>query len=148
MKKTLFIIFISFFTLNVFSQPKDEHLEKIKAQKVAFFTEKMELSCETSQKFWPLYNEFFNKKDVLYSQIRRLRSDLNSKMESLTEQQKVEALNLILKLKIEGAELEATYHKRFATILSTNQLILLYQAEHEFRKKMIDQVNSQSGNKK
>ncbi len=147
MKKILFTLLLSLFAFNGFSQPKDEHLEKIKAQKVAFFTEKMDLSCETSQSFWPLYNEFFNKKDSLYSQIRTLRFDLNNKMNSLTEKQKIEALNLIVKLKVEGAKLEQTYHARFSKTLSTNQLILLYQAEHEFRKKMIEQFHSQSSNK-
>ena len=143
----LSIIFSSFITIS-FSQDKDENIERVKAQKVAFFTEKMNLNCETSQQFWPIYNDFFDKKSNLYSQIRTLRHDLNNKMDQLTDDQKNKALNLILKLKVEGAELEQTYHKRFAKILTTNQLILLYQAEHEFRKKMIDHLHSQSSQNK
>jgi len=52
---TLFICF------NAYSQRDGKMHERIKAQKVAFITERLNLSPEEAQKFWPIYNSFENK---------------------------------------------------------------------------------------
>ncbi|HLW07833.1 MAG TPA: hypothetical protein VKY45_09715, partial [Marinilabiliaceae bacterium] len=106
----------------------------------AFFTEKMELSSSTSQHFWPVYNEYFNKKDSIYHLSRDLRTKLQEQASSLTNKQKEEALDLLIKLKIEDSQLEQKYHQKFKRILSINQVILLYQAEHEFKMRLFKQL--------
>lgn len=59
MKKTITLI-VLFIGLLSFSQSskKGKMRDQIKAQKVAFITEKLELTTEESQKFWPIYNKF------------------------------------------------------------------------------------------
>jgi len=37
-------------------------MEKLNAYKIAFFTKKMDLSSQEAEKFWPLYNEFQDKR--------------------------------------------------------------------------------------
>ncbi len=119
---------------------KDERMDRIKAQKVAFFTEKMELSSSTSQNFWPVYNEYFNKKDSIYHLSRDLRTKLQEQASSLTNKQKEETLDLLIKLKSESSNLEMKYHQKFKSILTINQVILLYQAEHEFKMRLFKQL--------
>ncbi len=144
MKKTIFtlatLLFISLLTSAQENQTKQERMDRIKAQKVAFFTEKMELSSTTSQKFWPIYNEYFNKKDSIYHLSRELRSNLKEKASTLTNKQKEEAIDLLIKLKSEGSQLEQKYHQKFKRILSIDQVILLYQAEHEFKMRLFKQL--------
>ena len=43
----------------------DKGKEKIRAYKVAFLTEKLNLSAKEAQKFWPLYNEFDQQRRFL-----------------------------------------------------------------------------------
>jgi hypothetical protein len=44
-------------TMNVVAQSPEKR-ERIKALKVAFITEKLELTESEAQKFWPIYNTF------------------------------------------------------------------------------------------
>jgi len=144
MKNTIFtlvsLLFISFLTSAQDNQTTQERMDRIKAQKVAFFTEKMELSSTTSQKFWPIYNEYFNKKDSIYHLSRELRSNLKEKAIILTNKQKEEATDLLIRLKLEGSQLEQKYHQKFKRILTIDQVILLYQAEHEFKMRLFKQL--------
>ncbi len=47
-----------------FGQQKPDW-EKIKSLKVAFITEKLSLTSKEAQSFWPVYNEFEEKRDAL-----------------------------------------------------------------------------------
>ena len=42
----------------MFAQRGDKMQERVKAQKVAFITERLDLSADEAQKFWPIYNAF------------------------------------------------------------------------------------------
>lgn len=152
MKKSLItvtaLLFISFLSFAQEKTSKEERMDRIKAQKVAFFTEKMELSSQNSQKFWPIYNEYFNKKDSLYHVSRDLRSKLNEKASSLTNSQKEDALDMIIKLKSESSKLEQKYHQKFKSILTIDQVILLYQAEYEFKMRLFKKLKESDRDKK
>ena len=67
MKKLIFISFITFFSFVVLSAqekhgPGPEIFEKIKAEKISFFTSKLDLTPAEAQAFWPVYNEYEKKK--------------------------------------------------------------------------------------
>ena len=65
--KTKFIlpIILLFISSVSFSQDFKEKREKVKALKVAYITEQLELTTEEAQKFWPLYNAFDDKQAEL-----------------------------------------------------------------------------------
>jgi hypothetical protein len=144
MKKCLFILPILLFTATFVNAQekysKEEQLERINAQKVAFFTKETGMTSGTAQKFWPVYNEYSSKKDSLYQLRKEIQHRLSEKKATLTNQQKNESLDMIIHLKIESAEIEQRYHQKFKKILSTDQIILLYEAEHEFRMRLFKQM--------
>ena len=55
MKTITCIVFIISFSILSFSQG---NRDKIKTLKIAFITEKLDLSEQEAQKFWPVYNAF------------------------------------------------------------------------------------------
>ena len=66
MKKLFLISILSVFTFTVLiaqdkGGPTPEMFEKIKAEKISFFTEKLSLTPSEAQAFWPVYNEFERK---------------------------------------------------------------------------------------
>ncbi|MGQ1948439.1 hypothetical protein ACT3CD_15195 [Geofilum sp. OHC36d9] len=144
MKRCLFILPILLFTATLINAQekcsKEEQLERINAQKVAFFTKKTGMTSGTAQKFWPVYNEYSSKKDSLYQLKKTIQHRLYEKKATLTNQQKDESLNMIIRLKIESAETEQQYHQKFKKILSIDQIILLYEAEHEFKMRLFKQM--------
>ncbi len=68
----LLALFFSGFT-TLYAQDDDPRGEKIQALKIAFITQKLGLTAEEAQKFWPIYNQYdqevrsVDRKDVMKS---------------------------------------------------------------------------------
>ncbi len=67
------VVFLILFTAGSrsFAQNSDKH-ERIKALKVSFITEKLELSSVEAEKFWPIYNTYDSQIHDLRHQEKRL----------------------------------------------------------------------------
>src|SRR5947209_5871002 len=63
MKKIVFIIGALFwFTTAAFSQePNQKDGGRLEAYKIAYLTQKLNLSTAEAQKFWPIYNKYVNE---------------------------------------------------------------------------------------
>jgi sulfite reductase alpha subunit-like flavoprotein len=70
MKKYLLIIMVMLFTIGLNAQPPggngkqpnpEKRLEKIKALYVAFITQKLQLTPDEAQKFWPVQGQYENE---------------------------------------------------------------------------------------
>ena len=75
MKKAGLIILMVGLSLSLFAQSgklSDEKRKEFEAQKIAFFTQEMELTPEEAVVFWPLYNEMQQKMRVENDKIRAL----------------------------------------------------------------------------
>jgi Skp family chaperone for outer membrane proteins len=58
---TLFFLTITFFSI---AQPRlKEKKEQIKALKIAYITEELQLTSEEASKFWPLFNAYEDKQE-------------------------------------------------------------------------------------
>ena len=78
MKHTFITLFFIAITLNTFGQRKERH-ERIQALKVAFITEKLELTPEEAQQFWPVFNAIEKQKEKESSQFREVSSKFKSR---------------------------------------------------------------------
>lgn len=124
----------------------DDKVEQIRAQKVAFITNKLNLSVEESQKFWPVYNEFSNKKDDIQAKRREYTHALTIALPSLAEKDVEARLDLIAALDMSEAQLKQEYHLKFKSVLPPSKVFLLYRAEHEFTRYMLKRYREgQSG---
>ena len=67
MKGLLVVYILIFIGFEVFGQGKltDEKRKEFDAQRVAFFTQELDLSPAEAAVFWPLYNEMQKKKKVV-----------------------------------------------------------------------------------
>ena len=75
--KRLIPILILLISFSGFAQRGGEIQEKIKAQKIAFITDKLELTSEEAQQFWPIYNEFEAKVEKIKSEdLRPLKREM------------------------------------------------------------------------
>ncbi len=144
MKNFNYILFAIFFVGQSFSLfvsaqngEKDSRIERLKSQKVAFLTERIGLSSEDAQKFWPVYNEMSAKMDELWKEKMDNIDRLYGSEKKLTKEEKEEAVDRYINHELEKARVEKQYHEKFKKIISIDQIIKLYGAEHEFKKKML-----------
>lgn len=105
--------------------------EKIRAAHAAYITERIELTSSESEKFWPVYREYGEKRRGLRQQMRETRRDE-------TDENKV--LEMDLKLKQQELDLEKEYTEKLQQIISSEKLLRLRQAEGDFRKLLLRQI--------
>ena len=142
MKTIICIFLLSTVSLLAISQeksgndcPMDD--EKVKAEKVAFITEKLDLTVKEAQAFWPIYNEFTNKMDVLFKEEHKIAKELKKNMATLSDKELTEKIDRVIAIKEEKADLEQSYHIKYKSVLPIKKVALLYQADRDFRKYLL-----------
>jgi hypothetical protein len=126
MKKYLLILFlfVGGISLAKAQDGPGRRAEKIQALKIAFITQKLQITSAEAEKFWPVYNQYEND-------IRTLR--LKNKNGDVLENEE-ELLNIKKK-----------YKPAFERILGPQRLNQLYGAEKEFRNVLIKQLKARNG---
>ncbi len=105
--------------------------EKIKAAQAAYITERLELTPEEAERFWPVYREYSEKRRAIREQLRDARKDGRDEKE---------LLDLDLKVKQQELDLEKDYQGRFQNIIPAQKLVNLRQAEIDFRRLLLRQL--------
>lgn len=108
------ILFAGSFT-NVKAQGKDKEgrSEKIQSLKIAFITQKLELTTDEAQKFWPVYNGY-------ETEIRQAYKDSKAGGDAIDNEEKL--LNV-----------KKRYRSEFVKVIGPLKTNILFNAEREFR---------------
>ena len=142
MKKLLFISILSIFAFTVAiaqdkSGPTNEMFEKIKAEKISFFTEKLSLTSSEAQAFWPVYNEFEKKRFDIQRQIHEFEHMPDEKFTSLSDSEIDKMTNNYISSFEKEAMLLKEYNKQFIKVLPKKKVLMMYRTENQFRGHLI-----------
>lgn len=142
MKKLFLISMLSIFAVSVLVAqerrgPSPEILEKIKTEKISFFTSKLDLTPVEAQAFWPVYNEFEKKRFELQRQIHQFERMPDEKITNLSETEIEKMTNNYIDSFEKEALLLKEYNKQFQKILTKKKVLMLYRTENEFRSHLI-----------
>ncbi|MCK4853012.1 MAG: hypothetical protein KAT31_02090 [Bacteroidales bacterium] len=140
------IFFFSTITLILNAQERkgrEQHIEKFRSMKIAFITDRIELSPEEAEKFWPLYNENEKKKQEL-SGYRKMRSrNFSQQMENLSDEEVEEMIDNIIETRKKEAQLSAEFHEDLKNILPPKKIMKLYITEIQFREYMLRRIRDE-----
>ena len=125
------------------SQEVKARLEQLKAKKIAFLSQRMKLTPEEAQVFWPVYNEFVAKKEGLNKEQKELTKQILTERNDLSDKQKEEIADKIISIRLKNAQLESEYHEKFKAVLPIDKVLLLYQSENQFKSELIRQLKEQ-----
>ncbi len=112
------------------------HQEKLESQRVAFITNELDLSVEEAQIFWPVYNEYMEKRNEMMIKHRTERSTMENP-EKLNEEELREIANAEIENMEEMTALRRQYHDRFMEILPVSKVVKLYKAERDFNRNLL-----------
>lgn len=121
---------------------RQERLSQLENARIAYLTEKVALTPDQAQKFWPLYNEFTAKRRELSRRLRQLRP---ANTDGLSDQQIKESLNQSFVLRQQEITLEKDYFERFQRVISVRQVGRLALAERQFTKEVLKRVAGRPG---
>jgi len=137
MKNLIFTI-ILLTSFSVFSQ--ESKSDKVEAMKVAFITNKLELSAKEAQVFWPLYNEYNTKLEKLRKSKKSDFDELKNKGENLTDKELESFMNEIFATKQKELDLQKEYYEKYAKVLSVKKVAMFYQAENQFKRELLRKI--------
>lgn len=106
--------------------------EKLKAQKIAFIVESLELTADESEKFWPIYNEYKSEMKALHMDAQ-FSSDMS-------EEQAQKLLNDRLEIDRKLIAVKETYNKRFLEVISAKKLVKLSYVDRRFKHNMLNDI--------
>jgi Skp family chaperone for outer membrane proteins len=113
--------------------------EKFKSQKIAFITEKLNLTPKEAQEFWPVYNQFEKERMDLQMTRRELEEKTRNENVRMSDQEIIKTTRSIAETFKKEAELTGNYNERFLKILPPQKVLSLYRAENQFRAHMFEQ---------
>ena len=118
---------------------RGQRLGQLENAKIAFITNRLSLTQDQAQKFWPLYNVFSDRRRELNRNGRLLRRDIT---EGMTDQQLRESFTQSFNTRQQELNLEKDYFEKFQKVISLRQVVQLFQAERDFTKEVIKRVAS------
>ena len=118
-----------------------ETLEKIETARIALISERLELTPEQAEKFWPIYREFGNKRKEISKHFKKARRNFDPNQASEEENKKM--LEMATKVKEQQLNLEKEYSQRILKVITTRQLNNLRKAESDFQKMLLERIRAQ-----
>jgi hypothetical protein len=105
-------------------QPDPKMEEKIDAMEVGYISQKLNLTTEEAQKFWPVYNEY--KRD-LKQVLKAYRN--NPDADVLDRDQKI-------------IDVRKKYRDRFIGVIGQQRVKVFYKAEGDFRRALMNRLKN------
>jgi Spy/CpxP family protein refolding chaperone len=135
------IVFLLISTLS-FSQGFKEKKEKVKALKVAYITEQLDLTKEEAQKFWPIYNSFDDKQaELRHEKMRAILDRFEpGNVDKLSEKEASTLLTQMETVEESLFTLRKKFIKDLQGVLSAKKIIKLKKAEEDFNRTLLKQI--------
>ncbi len=137
MKRLNLLVIVILMSLSAQAQDFNDYLEVsrevLKTEKKALIADLMQFSTEESQVFWPLYNEFEEKKYVVNTRYFNLVQKFADNFENMSEEVATEVINESMSIDMEMIKLEKAYAKKFMKILTPKRALKYLQAENKIK---------------
>lgn len=112
---------------------------KVEQAKIAFITQKLELTSGEAEKFWPIYNELRLKTKELKKDRRGELFEIKN-AKDISEKEAEDALTFLMINEQKLLDLKKEYFIKFKQVISVRKVLLLIQAEREFNKELISYI--------
>jgi hypothetical protein len=117
-----------------------EKQENLQQQKVSFFTENLQLTSAESAKFWPVYNDYQNRREKITRDRNTVLKYFESNKANMTEDEAGELIKKFMSLQQDETELMESYTKKFQEFLPAKKVMRIYLAELEFKKWLLQNL--------
>ena len=135
-KKLNILVIICLSSTIIFAQNElNQKKENRQAQKVAFFTAKMNLNTEESKVFWPVVNEMENELKELKDKNAHGKMMLkDKKIEDFSDEELEDMMDARIQMGKEKVDILVKYHEKFKEVIPIRKLAKYYQTGTEFKK--------------
>jgi hypothetical protein len=138
--------------VTAFAQEKGENRrmekERIEQAKIAFITNKLELTADQAKEFWPIY-------DAMAAELKEHRKSLKEELKSLKgeDAQKDDAsykkvFDNMHEGQLKGLDIKTKYTNQIGELLGYEKVFTLGEAEKDFKKRLMDRMKNAKDQKR
>ncbi|MCL9808700.1 sensor of ECF-type sigma factor [Flavobacterium luminosum] len=139
--KNIYTLLFLLFSILGFSQDTEERIERIKALRIAFISEKLELTPEEAQQFWPIFNQFDDRQSKLQREKRKLMRNLRpGNTMNLSEKETAKLMEEDERLENEIQNNRRQLVKDLQGVIPNRKILMLRQIDIEFKQKLLQQI--------
>lgn len=115
----------------------DNFKNKMKVNKIAYLTDKLDLSVEEAQKFWPIFNNYEDEMNAVREKMRPRDTTkegfpMRPDFLKMTEKEAQDMINRHLKSKREIIDIQDKYSKEFKKAIPTQKIMMLFMLEKRY----------------
>lgn len=141
--KKLYTLLLLLVTFLAFGQDLENRVERVKALRVAYISDKLKLTPDEAEKFWPVFNQFDDKMDDLHKQKRQLLFKLRPENASkLSERETTALMDEDDKLEQDIQNNRRSLVKNLQGVIPNQKILMLRQIEVEFKQKLLNQMKN------
>ena len=122
--------------------------EEIESMKIAFLTKHLDLSPEEAQKFWPVYNQYNTELKTIRKNRKNDRRDAQEDFQNMNDKDVEKLVDGEVVYRQQELDLLKKYHSQFKQVLPIKKVALLYRAEEEFKKELLQKIRERRENKR
>ena len=127
-------------------ETKTDKEQEIKSQKIAFFTDKIGLTPEEAQIFWPIYNSYWDKKNKIIADRKDKMTFFAENNAKMSNEEMIKYADQYIRYEMQLAELLDEYHKKFKEILPIDKVMKIYLADYEFKTYLLKRIQKSGKN--
>lgn len=134
-KRTVTFFIISIFLVSfsqVFAQ-ENQQMGQFKKEKMDYFNDKMDLTEQEKEAFWPIYDDHFNRVMKIHEDEKSLLSYFRTNAENLSEEEVDETIKKNFDIQQQKLDLEIKYHKKFVKAIGKKKTMIMYTLERDYR---------------
>ncbi len=135
---------MAFPVLVLAQRPDDKKREEIESYKIAYLTQKLELSAEEAKIFWPIYNDYQKEQSELRKE-RAQKMISFRKMPEIDELSDSEVQTLIVNdfsFKQRELNLEKKYYAKLKSNLPIKVIGKYYRAQETFKRELLSRYRN------
>jgi hypothetical protein len=113
----------------------EQREERVKAYRVAMFTETLRLTADEAQGFWPVYNDYLDKREQVQQQLKPAKQ-----LDAMSDNEVEDQIRRHFDLKQRELELEKELYQNLRKVLPLRKIAKLPAAEREFRESLVKKL--------
>ncbi|HFB99791.1 MAG TPA: hypothetical protein ENJ53_03195 [Phaeodactylibacter sp.] len=133
-KYILGILAICLFTGNLLAQPKGDVHPKLKAQKIAYITSRLDLTPEEAAIFWPIYNQYEKDRKAIK---QKYRPKNKKRIPNMSDQELEQFIATSFQQEQEQLDLKKAFFNKMKKKFPIQKIALLLRAEKQFKMEVL-----------
>ncbi len=142
--------FLMLMPVLLFAQDKQQtRKDRVETMHIAYLSDKLNLTSEEAEKFWPVYNQYKAEEDALHKQRQQNVQTVKQAggIENMSDGDVQKVIADETDLETRQLELRKKYVGKFEQVLPVRKVAQFFIAEDEFKRYLLNQLSKRRGDR-